>query len=128
MYLPSLVQIQHLAGDYGVEEKKHWRNTLDPKLHNFQGAYHGVPDAYKVDIDHDLELYLRMCPPHQKEYHTYEQYQKRLVGNAVSVPVTLKIRTGWSDDQRNALEVARIAEECGIQALTIHGQFNIFDE
>ncbi len=46
----------------------------------------------------------------------------RAVVKAVSVPVTLKIRTGWSREQINALEVARIAEACGIQALTIHGR------
>ncbi len=44
------------------------------------------------------------------------------VVNAVSVPVTLKIRTGWSRDNRNAIEVASLAETCGIQALTIHGR------
>lgn len=41
---------------------------------------------------------------------------------AVEVPVTLKIRTGWDPDHRNALQVARIAEESGIQALAIHGR------
>ena len=46
----------------------------------------------------------------------------RAVVAAVEVPVTLKIRTGWSRAQRNALEVARIAEDCGIAALTIHGR------
>ena len=46
----------------------------------------------------------------------------RAVVAAVEVPVTLKIRTGWSRDQRNALEIARIAEDCGIAALTIHGR------
>ncbi len=46
----------------------------------------------------------------------------RAVVGAVEVPVTLKIRTGWSRTQRNALEVARIAEDCGIAALTIHGR------
>ena len=46
----------------------------------------------------------------------------RAVVNAVAVPVTLKIRTGWSRSDRNALEIARIAEACGIQALTIHGR------
>ncbi|MBT8433437.1 MAG: tRNA dihydrouridine synthase DusB [Gammaproteobacteria bacterium] len=46
----------------------------------------------------------------------------RAVVNAVSVPVTLKIRTGWSRDNRNAVEVAGLAEACGIQALTIHGR------
>ncbi len=44
------------------------------------------------------------------------------VVNAVSVPVTLKIRTGWSPDERNALRIARIAEDSGIQALAIHGR------
>jgi len=46
----------------------------------------------------------------------------RAVVGAVSVPVTLKIRTGWSRAQRNALEIASIAEASGIQALTIHGR------
>jgi tRNA-dihydrouridine synthase B len=44
------------------------------------------------------------------------------VVGAVSVPVTLKIRTGWCPDTRNALTIAHIAEQSGIQALTIHGR------
>ena len=46
----------------------------------------------------------------------------RAVVDAVPVPVTLKIRTGWSRDEKNALQIAAIAEDCGIQALTIHGR------
>ncbi|MGZ8227726.1 MAG: tRNA dihydrouridine synthase DusB [Methylococcaceae bacterium] len=42
--------------------------------------------------------------------------------NAVDIPVTLKIRTGWDLHNRNALEIARIAENAGIAALTIHGR------
>lgn len=41
---------------------------------------------------------------------------------AVNVPVTLKIRTGWDDQQRNAVRIAQIAEQAGIQALAIHGR------
>lgn len=41
---------------------------------------------------------------------------------AVDVPVTLKIRTGWDTDNRNALDIARIAEQSGIQSLAIHGR------
>ena len=37
-------------------------------------------------------------------------------------PVTLKIRKGWDDDSVNAVEIAKIAEECGISALAIHGR------
>ncbi len=44
------------------------------------------------------------------------------VVSAVNVPVTLKIRTGWSRDNRNALNIARIAEASGIQSLAIHGR------
>lgn len=44
------------------------------------------------------------------------------VVNAVPVPVTLKIRTGWAADHRNALEIARIAESAGIAALAVHGR------
>ena len=44
------------------------------------------------------------------------------VVNAVDVPVTLKIRTGWDPDNRNGEEIARIAEDCGIAALAVHGR------
>ena len=44
------------------------------------------------------------------------------VVNAVDVPVTLKIRTGWSPEHKNALNVARMAQESGIQMLTVHGR------
>jgi tRNA-dihydrouridine synthase B len=44
------------------------------------------------------------------------------VVNAVEVPVTLKIRTGWDTESRNALNVAKIAVDAGIQALAIHGR------
>ncbi len=41
---------------------------------------------------------------------------------AVKLPVTLKMRTGWDDADRNAPRLAKIAERCGIQMLTIHGR------
>jgi len=44
------------------------------------------------------------------------------VVNAVKVPVTLKIRTGWDKNSRNAINVAKIAKEAGIQAITVHGR------
>ena len=44
------------------------------------------------------------------------------VVKAVTVPVTLKIRTGWDVQHRNAVTVAKIAEASGIQALAIHGR------
>ncbi len=41
---------------------------------------------------------------------------------AVDIPVTLKFRTGWDHDNRNAASIAHIAEESGIQAVAIHGR------
>jgi len=44
------------------------------------------------------------------------------VASAVDVPVTLKIRTGWNRDNRNGVQIARIAQDCGIAALAVHGR------
>ncbi len=44
------------------------------------------------------------------------------VVQAVDVPVTLKIRTGWDSRSRNGVAIARLAEQCGIQALSVHGR------
>ena len=44
------------------------------------------------------------------------------VVNAVDIPVTLKIRTGWDLENRNAVVIAQIAEQSGISALTLHGR------
>ncbi len=52
---------------------------------------------------------------------TVEAIVKAVV-NAVDVPVTLKIRTGWNPENRNGVEIARIAEQNGIQSLAVHGR------
>ena len=44
------------------------------------------------------------------------------VVDAVDIPVTLKIRTGWDPESRNGLEIAQIAQQAGIQALAVHGR------
>ena len=45
------------------------------------------------------------------------------VVNAVpGLPVTLKMRTGWSPGERNGVRIARIAEDCGVRALSVHGR------
>ena len=46
----------------------------------------------------------------------------KAVVDAVDVPVTLKIRTGWDRQHKNALTIARIAEDNGIAALAVHGR------
>jgi len=42
--------------------------------------------------------------------------------NAVKIPVTLKMRTGWDDANRNAPKLAKIAEDLGIKMITVHGR------
>ena len=44
------------------------------------------------------------------------------VANAVDVPVTLKMRLGWDEDQMNAPEIARRAEAAGVQMIVVHGR------
>ncbi|UCX06133.1 tRNA dihydrouridine synthase DusB [Shewanella sp. HL-SH4] len=44
------------------------------------------------------------------------------VVSAVDVPVTLKIRTGWDPDNRNGIQIAQIAQDCGIASLAVHGR------
>jgi tRNA-dihydrouridine synthase B len=44
------------------------------------------------------------------------------VVSAVDVPVTLKIRTGWDRAHRNGVEIAKLAENCGIRSLAVHGR------
>ena len=46
----------------------------------------------------------------------------KAVVKSVDIPVTLKIRTGWDKENKNATSIARIAEDSGIQALSMHGR------
>lgn len=56
-----------------------------------------------------------------KDVELVTQILKEVV-NAVSIPVTLKIRTGWSPQSRNGVEIAKIAEDAGIKLLSVHGR------
>lgn len=56
-----------------------------------------------------------------KEPALVEEIIKSVV-DKVSVPVTLKIRTGWCENSRNGIKIAKIAEHCGIQSLVVHGR------
>ncbi|MCB0358217.1 MAG: tRNA-dihydrouridine synthase family protein, partial [Bdellovibrionales bacterium] len=44
------------------------------------------------------------------------------VRQAITIPLTLKIRAGWDDNSRNAIEIAKLAEDSGIAMLAIHGR------
>ena len=93
-----------------------------------------MADAARFNVDHGAQLIdINMGCPAKKVCNAWAgsalmrepDLVARIVAavvNAVDVPVTLKIRTGWDADHRNAPEVARIAEDAGIQALAVHGR------
>jgi len=93
-----------------------------------------LADAARFNVDHGAQIIdINMGCPAKKVCNVWagsalmrdEELVARILSAvvcAVSVPVTLKIRTGWDANHRNALAIARIAEDCGIAALAIHGR------
>ena len=93
-----------------------------------------MADFARYNVDHGAEIIdINMGCPAKKVCKAWagsalmrdealvEAILSAVVG-AVEVPVTLKIRTGWAADRKNAPVVARIAEDAGIAALAIHGR------
>ena len=93
-----------------------------------------MADAARYNVDHGAQIIdINMGCPAKKVCNAWagsalmrdEGLVARIldaVVSAVDVPVTLKIRTGWAHDQRNALGIARIAQDNGIAALAVHGR------
>lgn len=93
-----------------------------------------LAEAAKYNVDHGAQIIdINMGCPAKKVCNAWagsalmrdEALVARIltaVVNAVDVPVTLKIRTGWNAENRNAPTIARIAEDCGIAALAVHGR------
>ena len=93
-----------------------------------------LANAARHNVDHGAQIIdINMGCPAKKVCNVWagsalmrdEALVARILGavvEAVDVPVTLKIRTGWDAEHRNAPAIARIAEDCGIAALTVHGR------
>ncbi len=93
-----------------------------------------LAEAARYNVDHGAQIIdINMGCPAKKVCNAWagsalmrdEQLVARIleaVVNAVDVPVTLKIRTGWDCDHRNGPVIARIAEDSGIAALAVHGR------
>ncbi|MBJ7574990.1 tRNA dihydrouridine synthase DusB [Luteimonas sp. MC1828] len=93
-----------------------------------------LADAARYNVDHGAQIIdINMGCPAKKVCNAWagsalmrdEALVARILAAvvaAVDVPVTLKIRTGWAAGQRNALAIARIAEDAGIAALAVHGR------
>src|SRR5688572_13953967 len=93
-----------------------------------------MAEAARYNVDHGAQIIdINMGCPAKKVCNAWagsalmrdEALVARIldaVVNAVDVPVTLKIRTGWAADQRNALAIAKVAQSAGIAALAVHGR------
>lgn len=93
-----------------------------------------LADAARYNVDHGAQIIdINMGCPAKKVCNAWAgsalMQDEALVAlildavvRAVDVPVTLKIRTGWCADHRNAPTIARIAEDAGIAALAVHGR------
>ncbi|MBW8367731.1 MAG: tRNA dihydrouridine synthase DusB [Arenimonas sp.] len=93
-----------------------------------------MAEAAKYNVDHGAQIIdINMGCPAKKVCNTWagsalmrdEALVARILSAvvaAVDVPVTLKIRTGWDSEHRNALAIARIAQDSGIASLAVHGR------
>ena len=93
-----------------------------------------MAEAARINVDRGAQIIdINMgCPAKKvcnKAAGSALLQDERLVGRilaavveAVDTPVTLKIRTGWDPANRNAVRIARVAEDSGIQALAVHGR------
>ncbi len=93
-----------------------------------------MAEAARYNVDHGAQIIdINMGCPAKKVCNAWagsalmrdEALVARIVSavvQAVDVPVTLKIRTGWDAAHRNALSIAHIAEDSGIAALAVHGR------
>jgi tRNA-dihydrouridine synthase B len=108
---------------------------VEPKVVQIAGADPAMmAEAAKYNADNGADIIdINMGCPAKKICNVYagsallqdEPLVARIVEavvKAVDIPVTLKIRTGWNKANRNALAIARIAEENGIQSLAMHGR------
>lgn len=93
-----------------------------------------MAEAAKVNADHGADLIdINMGCPVKKMVKVQagsalmrdERLAARIIEatvKAVAIPITLKMRTGWDEGSRNAPRIARIAEECGVKMITVHGR------
>lgn len=127
--------ISLLRGSAKTLRRANHENETNPKSVQIVGADPELmAEAAKVNADIGAELIdINMGCPAKKVCNMLSGSSllkdEKLVGqilsavvNSVSIPVTLKIRTGWDKDKRNGTTIAKIAEDSGIKALSVHGR------
>lgn len=102
-----------LFGSDGVRMGEAARKIIDWKQPDFIDINFGCP-VNKVVSKNGGSSLLKDCP--------LLASVAREVAKAVPIPVTAKMRIGWDGNSVNAVEVARILEDCGMQAIAVHGR------
>jgi len=124
-----------LWGSEKTRRRADHEGEVDPVSVQIAGADPALmADAARYNVDKGAQIIdINMGCPAKKVCNVMagsallqdEPLVKRIVEavvKAVRVPVTLKIRTGWDRSNRNAVRVARIAADSGVQGLAVHGR------
>lgn len=118
----SMARMDHL-GETGIRAVQ--IAGADPDLMAEAAAYNEKNGAQIIDINMGCpakKVNKKMAGSALMQYPELVEQIVKSVVKAVKVPVTLKTRTGWNPDNRNGVEIARIAERNGVQSLAIHGR------
>ncbi|NNF66928.1 MAG: tRNA dihydrouridine synthase DusB [Gammaproteobacteria bacterium] len=137
----SMVAGEMISADQRLWSTEKTRRRLDhsdepePRIVQIAGGDpEMIASAAKVNVDRGAQIIdINMGCPAKKVCNKAagsallkdEDHVKRILDAAVAAvdaPITLKIRTGWSQDQKNCVRIAQIAEQSGIMALAIHGR------
>jgi tRNA-dihydrouridine synthase B len=133
--LSATIQLQH--PEKGISRGAH-RDEAAPRVVQIAGADpDNLAQAARLNVEQGAQIVdINMgCPVKKilkqaagsallRDEPLVERILRTVVA-AVDVPVTLKIRTGWSPEHRNGVTIARLAEDCGIAAIAVHGRTRV---
>jgi tRNA-dihydrouridine synthase B len=124
-----------LWGSEKTQRRIDHSGEAEPRSVQIVGAdARNMADAARYNVEHGADIVdINMGCPAKKVCHVAagsalmknESLVAQILSavvSAVNVPVTLKIRTGWDVDNRNGARIARVAQDCGVQALAVHGR------
>jgi len=124
-----------LWGSEKTKRRANHEGETEPKSVQIMGADPAMmAEAARYNADNGAQIIdINMGCPAKKvcnvaagsallQHETLVQQILEAVVGAVNIPVTLKIRTGWDTANRNGVNIGRIAQESGIQALAVHGR------
>lgn len=118
----SMARMDHM-GETGIRSVQ--IAGADPDLMAEAAIFNEKNGAQIIDINMGCpakKVNKKMAGSALMQYPDLVEKIVKSVVAAVKVPVTLKTRTGWNTDNRNGVEIAKIAERNGIQSLAIHGR------